>query len=445
MSSIIYFKEKKIIIILIMTVVILIIDFLAPLWYDVWVLYLIPLFFMFQNARRPYIYSQIVTLLIIVGMFFPHSDSTTFMHAAVNRLTGTFGGWGVSVLLMQLKRLQYSQMQISNELEKRVADRTAQLSQVNISLKQEIDERVRIEKALRSSELKYKSIFENIQDVFYQSDINGLFTEISPSILRYSGYTRENLIGKPIADYYCIPEDRVTLLETMRKEGEVVDYEVRLKTKEGQVMIVSVNSHFLLDAAGNPSGVEGSLRDITDRKKVTEELKRLNALLACQAATDELTGIPNRSKFNESLSNEILRSKRFKLPLSVIIFDIDNFKKINDTYGHNSGDCALQYLAALVTKVMRKHDLFARWGGEEFLIMVTNTDQRGAELYAERLRLMIEKFDFPEVGHLTCSFGLAEFAPDDTDDVLINRADQALYRAKAGGKNRVESFSQPSH
>ena len=444
-SSSIYLKEKKIILILLTTTVICFIDFLAPLWYDVWVLYLIPLFFMFQSARRPYIYSAIVTLLIILGMFFPHSDSTSFIHAAANRLTGIFGGWGVSVLLMQLKRLQHSQVQISNELEKRVGDRTARLSQVNIILKQEIDERVRIEKALRSSELKYKSIFENIQDVFYQSDINGLFTEISPSILRYSGYTREDLIGKPIADYYYIPEDRVTLLETMRKEGEVVDYEVRVKTKEGRLMIVSVNSHFLFDAAGNPSGVEGSLRDITDRKKATEELKRLNALLACQAATDELTGIPNRSKFNESLSNEILRSKRFRLPLSVIIFDIDNFKKINDTYGHNTGDCALQYLTGLVMKVMRKHDLFARWGGEEFLIMVTNTDQHGAELYAERLRLMIEKFDFPEVGRLTCSFGVAEFAHDDTDDVLINRADQALYRAKVGGRNRVESIPPPSH
>ena len=444
MSSSIYFKEKKIIIVLLTTTVICLIDFLAPLWYDVWVLYLIPLFFMFQSAKRPYIYSAIVTLLITVALFFPHSDKTLLMHAAVNRITGIFGGWGVSVLLMQLKRLQHSQLQISNELEKRVGDRTAQLSQVNISLKQEINERIQIEKALRSSELKYKSIFENVHDVFYQSDMNGIITDISPSILRYCGYTREDLIGKPIADYYYNPKDRVTLLETMQKEGEVVDYEVRLKTKEDQFMIVSVNSHFLFDAAGNPSGVEGSLRDITDRKKATDELKRLNGLLACQATTDELTGIPNRSKFNESLSKEILRSKRFRLPLSVIIFDIDNFKKINDTYGHNTGDCALQYLTGLVAKVMRKHDLFARWGGEEFLIMVTNTEQHGAELYAERLRLMIEKFDIPEVGYLTCSFGVAEYAPDDTDDVLINRADQALYRAKAGGKNRVESIPQPS-
>jgi diguanylate cyclase (GGDEF)-like protein/PAS domain S-box-containing protein len=444
MTSSLIFKDKKIVIVVLSTLVICIIDVLTPLWYDVWVLYLIPLHFMFQSAKRPYIYSAIVTLLIAAALFFPRSDETLLTHAAVNRITGILGGWGVSFLLMQRKRLQGSLIQINSELEKRVGDRTAQFSQVNVALKQEIDERIRIENALRLSELKYKSIFENVHDVFYQSDMSGIIIDISPSILRYSGYTREELIGKPIADYYYHPEDRIHLLETMQKEGEVVDYEVRLRTKEDRFMIVSVNSHLLFDTAGNPSGVEGSFRDITDRKKATEELKRLNALLVCQAATDPLTGIPNRTKFDESLSNEILRAKRFNLPLSVIIFDIDHFKNINDTYGHNTGDSALQYLTGLVAQVMRRHDLFARWGGEEFVIMVTNTGQHGAGLYAERLRLMIEKYDIPGVGHLTCSFGVAEFSHDDTVDMLINRADQALYQAKAAGRNRVVSIPVPS-
>jgi diguanylate cyclase (GGDEF)-like protein/PAS domain S-box-containing protein len=275
--------------------------------------------------------------------------------------------------------------------------------------------------------------------------MNGIITDISPSILRYSGYISEDLIGKPIADCYYAPDERVNLLETLRKEREVVDYEVRLKTKADRFVIVSVNAHFLFDAAGNPSGLEGSMRDITERKKATEELKRLIELLACQAATDPLTGISNRTKFNEGLNIEILRSKRFSLPLSLIMFDIDHFKKVNDTYGHNIGDSALQFLAGLVDKVVRKNDIFARWGGEEFLVMVTNTGWHGAEIFAERLRSMIEKYDVPEVGHLTCSFGVAEFDYDDTDEVLINRADQALYRAKAGGRNRVESIPAPSH
>lgn len=321
--------------------------------------------------------------------------------------------------------------------------RHVSLLKLTHNLSNTINELNKTQLELRESENKYRKIFENVQDVFYQSDMNGIITDISPSILRYSGYPREDLIGKPIANCYYDLEDRVNLLEKMRKEGAVVDYEVRLKTKEDRYVMVSVNSQFLFDESGNPSGVEGSLHDITERKKATEELKHLNELLSCQATTDPLTGIPNRTRFSEALSIEILRSKRFRLPLSLIIFDVDHFKKINDTYGHNTGDCALQYLSGLVAKAIRRHDLFARWGGEEFLIMVTNTGQHGADLFAERLRLMIEKFDIPEVGHLTCSFGVAAFSSDDTDEVLINRADQALYRAKAGGRNRVESIPAP--
>jgi len=103
-----------------MTTAIFMVDLLAPLWYDVWVLYLIPLFFMYQSAKRPYVYSAIVTLLIAVGLFLSPSDIPPFMHAAANRITGIFGGWGVSVLLMRLKRLHVSLLQAHNELEKHV-------------------------------------------------------------------------------------------------------------------------------------------------------------------------------------------------------------------------------------------------------------------------------------------------------------------------------------
>jgi len=314
------------------------------------------------------------------------------------------------------------------------------LLRLNRELNITIQERNKAELELRESENKYRKIFENVQDVFYQSDMNGIVTDISPSILRYSGFTREELIGKPITDYYYNPHDGVKLFETMRKDGEVIDYEVRLKTKEDQFVIASANAHYIYNDGGAPSGMEGSFHDITERKKAAEELKRLNELLACQATTDQLTGISNRSKFNEALNIEIQRSKRFKFPLSLIIFDIDHFKNINDMYGHNAGDRVLQELAGLVSKVVRKHDLFARWGGEEFVIMVTNTELLGAEIFAEKLRMLIGKSDFLGGVHLTSSFGVAEFSPYDTNEALINRADKALYRAKTGGRNRVESM-----
>lgn len=124
-----------------MTTAIFMVDLFAPLWYDVWVLYLIPLFFMYQSAKRPYVYSAIVTLLIAAGLLVSPSDSTSLMHASANRVTGISGGWAVSFLLMQLKRLQVSLLKARTELEKRVEDRTAELSQANRSLQEDIAER----------------------------------------------------------------------------------------------------------------------------------------------------------------------------------------------------------------------------------------------------------------------------------------------------------------
>ncbi len=294
-----------------MTIVICTIDLLTPLWYDVWVLYLLPLFFVFQSAKRPYVYSVIVTLLIAAGMFIPYSDSIPLLHAAANRITGIFGVWGVSILLMQLKRLQTSQLQMNNELEKHVGERTTQLAQANTSLKREIDERLQAEEALRKSEMKYKAIFENVQDVFYQLNAIGNVVEISPSILRYSGYTRDELIGTPVVSYYYYPEDRLKFLELMKENKEVVDYEVRLKTKSGRMVIASANAHFLFDARGNPTGIEGSLRDITDRKKAEEKFQKyaydLEQLLSISREMTSTTDIVKLERFAVLAAKELLQ------------------------------------------------------------------------------------------------------------------------------------------
>ncbi|MDD2798156.1 MAG: PAS domain S-box protein [Bacteroidales bacterium] len=120
---------------------------------------------------------------------------------------------------------------------------------------------------LRKNELKYRRIFENVQDVFYQTNLAGIVTEISPSIHRYSGYHVDEILGKPISNFYYHPEDRAKMLDLLMKNGEVVDLEICLKSKEGKMVFTSVNSHILLDESKQMIGVEGSLRDISERKK----------------------------------------------------------------------------------------------------------------------------------------------------------------------------------
>lgn len=155
-----------------------------------------------------------------------------------------------------------------------------------------------------------------------------------------------------------------------------------------------------------------------------------------EANFDTLTNIYNRNAFYHLMQEKIERAQTEKIPLSFTIFDIDHFKQVNDTYGHLQGDAVLKHLAALVKRHIRGSDLFARWGGEEF-VLALETDLEHAKRIVENLRIAIEKESFESVGHITCSFGLTELKEVDTIQSITNRADEALYEAKHSGRNRV--------
>ena len=157
------------------------------------------------------------------------------------------------------------------------------------------------------------------------------------------------------------------------------------------------------------------------------------------AVTDKLTELYNRHKFYEIVQQEIARSKRNGKPFSNIIFDIDHFKKINDRYGHDVGDEVLRTIAKLVKENIRKSDALFRWGGEEFVILLPETDSEGAFKLAEKIRHIVEQYHFDQVGLVTISLGVSQFdLQNDTDiDQVIKRADNALYRSKEEGRNRT--------
>jgi diguanylate cyclase (GGDEF)-like protein len=135
---------------------------------------------------------------------------------------------------------------------------------------------------------------------------------------------------------------------------------------------------------------------------------------------------------------EMARSERYQSPLSLILFDIDHFKSVNDTYGHSAGDNVLKRLAKRVQANIRETDIFARWGGEEFVILAPGLFIMEAVQFAEKLRRNIEELDFTKPQKITLSFGVAAFKKGDSSTILINRADEALYRAKENGRNQVQ-------
>lgn len=159
------------------------------------------------------------------------------------------------------------------------------------------------------------------------------------------------------------------------------------------------------------------------------------------SVTDKLTGIYNRGKFEVELNNEIQRVTRYGSDVfSLIFYDIDNFKKINDTYGHAIGDEVIKGITNLFKKMLRATDVFARWGGEEFAIIMPHTSLANALNATEKLRKVLEETKFTKVGYVTCSFGVTEYKEEDTAHSLVIRVDDAMYKAKKGGKNKVEAL-----
>ncbi|ADJ62531.1 GGDEF domain-containing protein [Herbaspirillum seropedicae] len=177
---------------------------------------------------------------------------------------------------------------------------------------------------------------------------------------------------------------------------------------------------------------------ITGRKLAEQRVERLNEKLALLAVTDKLTGLANRMKLDEVLDNEINRADRYGKNLSLILLDIDHFKEVNDNFGHSTGDAVLVRIAEILRANVRSSDLAGRWGGEEFLLILPECDMEDAARMAEKLRLLIENYNFVPVGRRTCSFGVAAYQAGHDRTTLLTLADLALYRAKNTGRNRVE-------
>ncbi|MFZ5996419.1 MAG: diguanylate cyclase [Nitrospirota bacterium] len=322
--------------------------------------------------------------------------------------------------------------QARHELEERVMERTAELERVNADLRQEIIVRTWAEEALRESEERYRDLFENANDLIQSVAPDGTFQYVNNAWRKALGYTEEE-VSKLTIFNIIHPDCHAHCGEMFQRvmAGEVIDkVEVVFVTKEGRTMTVegSVNCNFV---NGKLFATRAIFRDVTERKMMEEKLRDL-------AERDTLTNIYNRRKFYEVLERELQRSARYKIPLSLILFDIDDFKKVNDTFGHAMGDAVLVTATNIVSRNIRSTDVFARFGGEEFILLAPETELEGAVWLAEKIRKEIESQFFSAVGEVTVSIGVTELNENDIADSFIKRADDALYQAKGRGKNRVE-------
>ncbi|MGR4068714.1 diguanylate cyclase [Halomonas sp. LR3S48] len=184
------------------------------------------------------------------------------------------------------------------------------------------------------------------------------------------------------------------------------------------------------DQSGRVESIATIMRDIS-------QAKRYQAELEYHAGHDPLTGAVNRNRFIDLLARERQEARRDGRPSSLVMFDIDHFKRVNDTYGHSVGDMVLGKLVRTCSALLREVDVLARWGGEEFMLLLPGTPLAGAVTLAERLRRAVEEEDFAPVPGITSSFGVAELEPDESEAQCYKRLDEALYRAKACGRNRV--------
>jgi diguanylate cyclase (GGDEF)-like protein/PAS domain S-box-containing protein len=282
------------------------------------------------------------------------------------------------------------------------------------------------------------------------------FVYVSPASEAIVGYPPAELQGRAEEDFIH-PHD----LERLKREREAArgdepgEVEYRFRHADGQYRWVETRSRVKEQEDGTRCIVSVT-RDVHERRQMELELRRSNAELRAMyeslheaqdtlrtlAATDELTGLPNRRAILERLAEETARSRRHGRPLCVGVLDVDHFKQVNDTFGHSVGDQTLCGVARAIRACMRREDAAARYGGEEFILVWPETGATGARVAANRLRAMVAEQRFEGTAHcpfsLSVSVGIAEYErSSESLDELISRADEALYAAKASGRNCV--------
>jgi diguanylate cyclase (GGDEF)-like protein/PAS domain S-box-containing protein len=319
-----------------------------------------------------------------------------------------------------------------------------------LSVARDITQRVALEQELQSRDAQLRFALTEASDGLWDWNLQTNEVFFSAQLKRMLGYGPHEMT--PTLDTWSSnihPEDAQRVQRSIEDHisglRERYDCEYRLKNRNGHYLWMHDRGRVCEHGSdGKPTRVVGMVQNITDRKGTEQALQEL-------ASHDPLTGLLNRRECERMLAQQLALCKRLDIPMGLCFFDLDHFKTVNDRFGHHAGDQVLKQVAEVIRRQVRAADHLFRWGGEEFLLVCTDTPCKKMEVLANKLLKSIEQLQWPEIAGLdsiTCSFGLASFpehAADATSAFIA--ADAALYRAKANGRNRVELARpmEPTH
>lgn len=304
-----------------------------------------------------------------------------------------------------------------------------------------VEERDRAMKAEAETNRMYRLLAENLTDMVLVADPDTRITYVSPAGERMLGWTPDEMIGHRVLEFLH-PEDATRSeeqLAILRDGVGMLTFEHRLRRNDGSYVWVESAVRSILDPVSEELvEFQAAVRDISERKPLQEQLERL-------AREDPLTGLSNRRQFMEMLTSELARAERSGEGGSMLLIDIDHFKRVNDSYGHLAGDRVLRRVARVMRSRMRVSDTLARLGGDEFAAILPHSSLEEGLTVAESVMAGLRDVmrDEPDLPDVTVSIGIASFEAGEgiTPDDIYERADLALYRAKAEGRNRAAAFS----
>lgn len=305
----------------------------------------------------------------------------------------------------------------------------------------DVTERKKIEQDLIEAERRYRSIYENAIEGIYQSRLEGSFITVNPALARIYGYDSTELLILSLRDLstqlYVDPKRRTQFIDLIMRVGSVSDFQSRVYRRDGSIIWISENARLVYDEQQRPLYFEGTVEDITARKQYEHQIER-------RALHDPLTDLPNRTLLQDRLEHALLDAKRNNTLVAVAFIDLDQFKYINDSLGHQSGDELLLTVARRLKSAIREADTVARQGGDEFVLVLTgHVSESEVAQVIERVMASLTRPWLHQEQELvvTCSIGVSLSSPELLDaKTLLRNADAAMYRAKEMGRNNFQFF-----